>query len=798
MRHGDGGAYHQRSRPKDIDQKKIQNKKIHIDRGAAGSMGGGPIKNPKTAGKVDPYNTSRTHAHITSTTTTHPTKSAKSATSACAQNWSMKVSEHEGVHNAWDEGGGDCGVIVPREMNDMSTSGRYIGFPPPSVMSSSLSDRTGRMGTVHAVYRREGGFHADTGNINGGVCGDNNAVRKPGNTGGGRRESTGVNSYGGSTGVTKRRTTDDQNSLHESIIKLCDGEKRMERKRAAANDDVSEEGEGEGKEDGDGAYGVSSGKGAHACGGKGRKSLMLTQSWKAQKMREKDTANRSSSGGSLRAVEAEAEAEANRVMGNAAEPIEGSLYLRSHIDIPEDVVMGNISDGEMMDRAARGPQQLSAGMKAKQEVIQGVVAKMVGDKRDIKEGVVARPTVAHNRSAASKDVEYKELILNAPNLRGGAPWVKEKKTTGSSASTNINQASWRHMTVEERGGGAISDSQKTSLSTDTLNKWSQDSWRDMDFFDWENREELAKYVRVKNGNLGAGTYGTVVKVENVETRTKYAMKQMSLGDEAEGVPATVIREVSVLKDINHPHCVGLHEVFVFADVAYLVFELCDMELKGYMKAYGKGPSKHSLNSYQVQLFMTHLITGLDHVHMHRIVHRDLKPQNLLVNVCGASRDTMTGQIQPVLKIADFGLSRVYAQPLQEMTHEVVTVWYRPPEILFGSKEYGPMVDIWSAGAVFAEMATGRALFPGECEIHTLFMIFQKLGTPTEWEWPDIVNFQDYSPKFPRWRKKPWSDIRYIGVQLQTRGIDLLEKMMTYDPNKRISAGRACRHAYFQL
>merc|ERR1719484_162089 len=164
-----------------------------------------------------------------------------------------------------------------------------------------------------------------------------------------------------------------------------------------------------------------------------------------------------------------------------------------------------------------------------------------------------------------------------------------------------------------------------------------------------------------------------------------------------------------------------------------------------------------------------LCRGVEFCHANRILHRDIKPQNLLVD----------NRLR--LKIADFGLARAYSVPVPKYTHEVVTVWYRAPEILLGSMPYSIPVDIWSVGCIVAEMATGAPLFNGDSEIDTAFKIFQKLGTPTEAIWPGVMDLPDFKPTFPMWKPKPWSSIRNTLAQVGTSGIDLLDQLMRYDP-----------------
>jgi cyclin-dependent kinase 1 len=163
------------------------------------------------------------------------------------------------------------------------------------------------------------------------------------------------------------------------------------------------------------------------------------------------------------------------------------------------------------------------------------------------------------------------------------------------------------------------------------------------------------------------------------------------------------------------------------------------------------------------------------------MHRDLKPQNLLV-----TKDHK-------LKLADFGLARAFCPPIRPLTHEVVTLWYRPPEILLGSQTYAPPVDMWAVGVIIAEMVTKRPLFPGECEIDELFKIFRLLGTPTESQWPGVTSLQDYNPAFPQW---PRLNISTIVPGLDAIGANLVDQCVDYRPQARITARGAMSHGWF--
>ena len=183
----------------------------------------------------------------------------------------------------------------------------------------------------------------------------------------------------------------------------------------------------------------------------------------------------------------------------------------------------------------------------------------------------------------------------------------------------------------------------------------------------------------------------------------------------------------------------------------------------------------------MQSFMYQLIRGVGFCHHHRVLHRDLKPQNLLINRAGE------------LKIADFGLARAFQVPIRTYTHEVVTLWYRAPEILLGQRHYACPVDVWSVGGIFAEMVNRRPLWPGDSEIDELYKIFRTLGTPTEASWPGVSSLPDYKPTFPQW---PGQDISKCCPGLDDVGLDLLASMLHYEPSRRITMKAALQHPWF--
>lgn len=213
-----------------------------------------------------------------------------------------------------------------------------------------------------------------------------------------------------------------------------------------------------------------------------------------------------------------------------------------------------------------------------------------------------------------------------------------------------------------------------------------------------------------------------------------------------------------------------------------MFEYLDFDLKQFMHSkYGKG------NAIDVDLarhFCYQVLLGLQHCHAHSIMHRDLKPQNLLVDVAART-----------IKLADFGLGRVFSLPVAKYTHEVVTLWYRAPEILLGTKCYSTAVDVWSVGCIFAEMLLGRSLFCGECELEQLLAIFRILGTPTNQTWPGVKSLRDWHV-YPSWTPTPLASAVRWPKPPSADAIDLIEGMLQLDPAKRLTTMDALKHPYF--
>ena len=242
----------------------------------------------------------------------------------------------------------------------------------------------------------------------------------------------------------------------------------------------------------------------------------------------------------------------------------------------------------------------------------------------------------------------------------------------------------------------------------------------------QNASTMAhKYEKLEK--IGEGTYGIVFKAKNRESGEIVALKRVRLDDDDEGVPSSALREICLLKELKHKNVVRLYDVVHSERKLTLVFEYCDQDLKKYFDSCN-GEIDHCV----VKSLFYQLLRGLAFCHAHNVLHRDLKPQNLLINK------------NMQLKLADFGLARAFGIPVRCYSAEVVTLWYRPPDVLFGAKLYNTSIDMWSAGCIFAEIANGgRPLFPGSDVDDQLKRIFKLLGTPTEETWPGVSTLPEY-------------------------------------------------------
>ncbi|GFR45407.1 hypothetical protein Agub_g6782, partial [Astrephomene gubernaculifera] len=301
------------------------------------------------------------------------------------------------------------------------------------------------------------------------------------------------------------------------------------------------------------------------------------------------------------------------------------------------------------------------------------------------------------------------------------------------------------------------------------------------------------YVFSVDKQIGEGTYGQVFMGHDRVTNDKVALKKIRMDTEKEGFPITAIREIKILSSLSHPNVVNLREIVRseihknnnFKGSIYMVFDYAEYDLTGLMES-----TKYVFTEPQVKCILKQLLKGLAYCHNNGVLHRDLKASNILIDTKGT------------VKLADFGLARPYGGTDAGFTNRVITLWYRPPELLLGAVKYGGEVDMWSVGCIFAELLTGKPLFPGKDEMDQMDKIFQIMGAPTEQAWPGVtsLNLKLYKnvplDKYPRQhRLRETLRSKGVGRHISEEAIRLLERMLCLDPSRRITAADAVMDPY---
>ena len=296
-----------------------------------------------------------------------------------------------------------------------------------------------------------------------------------------------------------------------------------------------------------------------------------------------------------------------------------------------------------------------------------------------------------------------------------------------------------------------------------------------------NQSQNSMEIRFQHiQKLGEGSYGQVHKVFDLHKQQLVALKKIKLNSEDEGIPSTTLREISLLRELNHTNIIQLTDLMYQYNERklYLIFECMDTDLYQYTR-------NRRLNVEEIRFIFRQIIEAVDYCHENLVFHRDLKPQNILIDNSGK-----------IVKIADFGLARHFSLPFRLYSKEIVTLWYRAPEILMGAKDYGIGVDIWSLGCIFAQLFFGRPIFQGECQVEQLFAIFHLLGTPTEESWPGIRSVPDFCDKFPQFPRRGFN--QFIGFNdFDATALDLLEKMCELNPVRRIGCREILKHPFFE-
>lgn len=285
--------------------------------------------------------------------------------------------------------------------------------------------------------------------------------------------------------------------------------------------------------------------------------------------------------------------------------------------------------------------------------------------------------------------------------------------------------------------------------------------------------------------VGSGAYATVVAARDRVTGEMVAMKRQVFEPHEmfDGVPGRIFREASALRDFEHPNVVLLKEVLMRPDECDMIFEYVPDDLHGVLKGHWREGTKLPMAS--VLQYSQGLLSGTHACHIRNIIHRDLKPRNLLIHPVDG------------VKICDFGIARVLSPPHTNYTPNLVTLWYRCPELLLGAGTcYGLEVDVWSCGCILAEMATNRPTFPGDSEIGTAFKIMGLLGSPTEETWPGFEKtLVHWSARFPRFPPSGLRSLHSERPELGEAGVDMLRALLAMNPASRPTARRARDHAF---
>ncbi|CAL1700678.1 unnamed protein product [Somion occarium] len=280
--------------------------------------------------------------------------------------------------------------------------------------------------------------------------------------------------------------------------------------------------------------------------------------------------------------------------------------------------------------------------------------------------------------------------------------------------------------------------------------------------------------------VGEGTFGKVYKARNTDTGKFVALKRIRMEGERDGFPVTAMREIKLLQSLRHNNIVRLYEMVVCKGEVHMVFEYMDHDLTGILSQ-----SQFSFTDAHLKSLCQQMLAGLAYLHHKGVIHRDIKGSNILINNRGE------------LKLGDFGLARFYQKRRRsDYTNRVITLWYRPPELLFGTTVYGPEVDMWSAGCIMLELFTKKPVFQGNDEIHQLDVIYRILGTPTPERWPgvaslpwyELVKPKDHIPNHFRELFQKW---------LSPAGLDLAEHLLTFNPANRANAVQALEATYFK-
>ncbi|KAI0123115.1 serine/threonine-protein kinase [Xylariales sp. AK1849] len=304
----------------------------------------------------------------------------------------------------------------------------------------------------------------------------------------------------------------------------------------------------------------------------------------------------------------------------------------------------------------------------------------------------------------------------------------------------------------------------------------------LDLAEQLNEDEKRKYVKGKK--LGEGTYANVYLGHlRSDPSELVAIKKIKVQKEyTEGMAPDAVREIKHLQELSHPNIITLHSVFSSKDqnlnIVLEFLPLGDLEMLIH-------DSEHvHYGMADMKAWAGMLTRGVWFCHENFVLHRDIKPNNLLIAADGE------------VKLADFGLARNFSDPYKPMTSNVITRWYRPPELLYGAKHYSGAVDIWSVGCVIAELALRTPFLPGDTEIDQIKRISYNIGSPTEENWPGVTDLPEYTADSEVTPLRGKAYFMQMLGSLGSDGVDLLMKTLALDPKKRFTAREMLNHPWW--
>ncbi|XP_030379846.1 cyclin-dependent kinase 10 [Scaptodrosophila lebanonensis] len=284
----------------------------------------------------------------------------------------------------------------------------------------------------------------------------------------------------------------------------------------------------------------------------------------------------------------------------------------------------------------------------------------------------------------------------------------------------------------------------------------------------------------KLNRVGEGSYGIVYRARDTRSNEIVALKKVRMDQEKDGLPVSGLREIMILKKCNHENIVHLREVVVgkSLDSIFLVMDYCEQDLASLLDNMSQ-PFTES----EVKCITLQVLRALQYMHARFIIHRDLKVSNLLMTDKGC------------IKVADFGLARLYGNPPKPvMTPQMVTLWYRAPELLLGARTHTTAVDMWAFGCILGELLLNKPLLPGNSEIAQLDLIIELLGAPSESIWPGFSELP--AVKNFTLSEQPYNNLKTKFHMLCQPGRELLNILFIYNPNTRASADECLTSKYF--